>query len=228
MVSLGTILGLSAVSAIILGLVTFRTQIGEAGSQVGGGISDFGRGIQEAISAIFSPQIRPTFQPTFGLTTTGTLPFQPKSGLNPQCTVRGLFQSCPPNMVEHSIGGVSYCCPPGVAPFSSAVGPSLPTRPTTTPQFPTIPRGPALAFDAPGEQIILDRQGFRSDTFSIPIGSSTSDVASRLGFRDISDAGAARLRIRGGDLGFLTRAFQSGQATESDLRQGFRQAITSQ
>lgn len=76
-----------------------------------------------------------------------------------------------------------------------------------------------------------ERDGFRngsvvSPSFIIPTGGfDVRNIATRLGFRDLSPQQAQRISLGQTGLGALTQAYRSGEISEDVLRSGFRETI---
>ena len=80
MVSVALIVTGAIVAAVLGFTIYFRRELGETGTQIGGGLGALGKGLQQFgagagggigqfISGAFSPKIRPEFVPTIGIKT---------------------------------------------------------------------------------------------------------------------------------------------------------------
>ena len=121
MVSAGTIITGSIIAAVLGFTIYFRRELGEAGTQIGGGLGALGKGLQQFgagagggigqfISGAFSPKIRPEFVPTVGFklelpSAVGEVP----SG----CYVKPLFEDCREGYYQQQSGLHAICCPEG-------------------------------------------------------------------------------------------------------------------
>lgn len=220
MVSLGTII----TATIILGAVFLRRQIGEAGTMIGGGAGELGLGIQTLVSSILSPAIRPAFIPTIGVETQFpdipdiTRPDKPRPDEN--CREVSVFSICSPNESSRGIPLISkFCCPRQEDIDPQRNGERIP--PTSSQCIP-----PERYYDEIGGCATPEFMDQYRGSFNIPSGAfDVENIASRLGFRDLSTAQATNIRLGQTGLGALTQAYRSGEIGEDVLRSGFRETI---
>jgi len=230
MVSIGTIIA----ATIILGAVFLRRQIGEAGVLIGGGAGELGLGIQTLVSSILSPSIMPAFIPTIGVQTQFpdipdiTRPDKPRPEEN--CREVSVFSICSPGESSRGFPGISkFCCPSEGAidrerngeredPIEREKVEFDPTRFSECYQRELSNLEEEQLFRT-GEPCVQPRFSINSGGFDV------SEIASRLGFRDLSTAQASNIRLGQTGLGALTQAFRRGEIGEDVLRSGFRETI---
>lgn len=253
MVSLGTIIAATIIMGAIFlrrQIGEAGTMIGSGAGELGLGLQTL---ISSVLSPSIRPAFIPTIGVETAFP--DSLPELDPRKIVPQgCQKRELFKGCPEGFPNESNTGfpyfVTYCCPSEGDYDPQRNGERIgPTQDPARCPNPADPRcdvfldpyvEPSKTFRECYQRELTDQEFSGLVSAGAPcedvaqyeyiLGNTTGafdvgEIASRLGFRDLTTAQASNIRLGQTGLGALTQAYRSGEIGEDILRSGFRETI---